>query len=549
MILVTLGTQKQDFSRLLQYIEDSKIKDEIIVQAGYTKFKSKKMKIFDFISYEEMSEYIEKADFVITHSGTGSVLSPLKKDKKVIVCARLSKYGEHVDDHQKQLVEIFKEEGYVLELTEDNKLDDLVKDLKKFKPKKYISNTENFIKKLDLEIKKKTNKQSPLIFLLVIGYIVLGIGLLIFRPQKEISYSENRYLNKINISLISKFNTGEFQNNIDNALPDQVILSETFKKIGNVINNTARKISLAMAFDYNKYGVEPYANELDLIKDTDYIVYRPYDFDQMLNSSKKSMNIIKSVATKYPNISVYVYKVNRDIDFMHQKKYDSEIIKLLDGKVGYSSFSKIKNYDDYMKYFYKSDHHWNNVGQYEGYKEIAKLLGIEDIIQIKSVDCLNGIQFRGSKARSVGDTKIMDDFCVNIYDIEDYEVTLSGNVFDIQGTREGYTLRNYPIVSDVSHYAQYYGYDYGELVYKFKDNTNKKNLLMFVDSFSNPINELIAANYYNTYVVDLRHYHELTGEEFNIHEYIKNNSIDEILVLGNANVFMYSEFFIDKEVK
>jgi len=154
MILVTLGTQKQDFSRLLKYIEDSKIKDEIIVQAGHTKFESKKMKMFDFIPYEEMDKYIKEADVVITHSGTGSVLTPLKNDKKVIVCARLSKYGEHVDDHQKQLVEIFASEGYVLELTEENSLDDLMKSLKTFKPKKYVSNTENFIAKLEEEINK-----------------------------------------------------------------------------------------------------------------------------------------------------------------------------------------------------------------------------------------------------------------------------------------------------------------------------------------------------------------------------------------------------------
>lgn len=154
MILVTLGTQKQDFSRLLDYIEKSKIKDEIVVQAGYTKFESKKMKIFDFISYEEMEKYIDQADYVITHSGTGSVLTPLKKGKKVIVCARLSKYGEHVDDHQKQLTEIFRDEGYVLELTEENTLDDLVKELKEFKQKKYISNTDNFINKLKEEIDK-----------------------------------------------------------------------------------------------------------------------------------------------------------------------------------------------------------------------------------------------------------------------------------------------------------------------------------------------------------------------------------------------------------
>lgn len=175
MILVTLGTQKQDFSRLLQYIEDSKIKDEIIVQAGHTKFKSKKMKIFDFIPYEEMEEYIEKADCVITHSGTGSVLTPLKKDKKVIVCARLSKYGEHVDDHQKQLVEVFKEEGYVLELTEENKLDDLMKEIKKFKPKKYVSNTDNFKKRLNKEIKKKDDnkRNNKKLILLLIGIFFL----------------------------------------------------------------------------------------------------------------------------------------------------------------------------------------------------------------------------------------------------------------------------------------------------------------------------------------------------------------------------------------
>ena len=152
MILVTLGTQKEPFTRLLDYIEKSKIKDEIIVQAGYTKFDSKKMKIFDFISYDEMEEYINKCDVVITHAGTGSVLTPLKKGKKVIICPRLAKYHEHVDDHQVELAEVFSEEGYVLELNEDNNLDDLMKKLKKFKPKEYVSNTDNFIEKLQKEI-------------------------------------------------------------------------------------------------------------------------------------------------------------------------------------------------------------------------------------------------------------------------------------------------------------------------------------------------------------------------------------------------------------
>ena len=79
MILVTLGTQQQQFTRLLDYIENSKIKDEIIVQAGHTKYNSMKMKIFDFIDYDKMNEYVETADLIITHGGTGSITGPLKK--------------------------------------------------------------------------------------------------------------------------------------------------------------------------------------------------------------------------------------------------------------------------------------------------------------------------------------------------------------------------------------------------------------------------------------------------------------------------------------
>ena len=154
MILVTLGTQKQSFSRLLEYIEKSHIKDEIIVQAGCTEFKSKKMKIFDFISYDEMEEYVDRCDLIITHAGTGSIVGPLKKDKKVIACARLSKYKEHVDDHQLQLVEVFKEAGYILELNEDIKLDDVYKNINEFKPQKFVSNKDNFIDKMKKEIEK-----------------------------------------------------------------------------------------------------------------------------------------------------------------------------------------------------------------------------------------------------------------------------------------------------------------------------------------------------------------------------------------------------------
>ena len=149
MILVTLGTQDQKFYRLLDAIEKSNIKDKIIVQAGGSAdYKSNKMEIFRFIDMDKMKELIKEADIVITHGGTGSIITPLEMGKKVIACPRLSKYKEHINDHQKEVTSVLKEEGCILEFNDGDNLDDLLNEIKTFKPKKYISNTNNFIKNL-----------------------------------------------------------------------------------------------------------------------------------------------------------------------------------------------------------------------------------------------------------------------------------------------------------------------------------------------------------------------------------------------------------------
>ena len=155
MILVTLGTQKQKFYRLLEAVEKLNTNEEIVVQAGGSAdYKSDKMKIFDFISYDEMQNYIDKADLIITHGGTGSIIMPLQKGKKVIACPRLEKYEEHINDHQKEIVDVFALEGHILKFDDGDNLQDVYEKAKSFKPIPYKSNTENFIEKLIQTIEK-----------------------------------------------------------------------------------------------------------------------------------------------------------------------------------------------------------------------------------------------------------------------------------------------------------------------------------------------------------------------------------------------------------
>lgn len=150
MILVTLGTQDKSFKRLLEaiqkQIDNGKIKDKVVVQAGLTKFQSKDMEIFDFIPVSKFDDLINSCDILITHGGVGSIITGLKHNKKVIAAARLKKYKEHTNDHQLQIIDNFSKSGYILPLNDFDELDKVLVKAKKFKPKEYKSNTENFIK-------------------------------------------------------------------------------------------------------------------------------------------------------------------------------------------------------------------------------------------------------------------------------------------------------------------------------------------------------------------------------------------------------------------
>ncbi len=153
MILVTLGTQDKKFNRLLdaiqKQIDNGIIKEKVVVQAGYSAdYKSKDMEIFDLIPVDDFDNLMKECDLLITHGGVGSIISGLKNEKKVIAAARLQKYGEHTNDHQLQIIDNFSKSGYILALDDFDKLDEVLKKIKTFKPKKYKSNNKEFVDKI-----------------------------------------------------------------------------------------------------------------------------------------------------------------------------------------------------------------------------------------------------------------------------------------------------------------------------------------------------------------------------------------------------------------
>lgn len=153
MIFVILGTQDKPFTRLLELIDkniNEKIIDEqVIVQAGYTKYKSKNMVIFDLLSQNEFNSYIKNSRLIITHGGVGSILAALKENKPIIAVPRLSKYGEHIDDHQLEIIKLFSRSGYLLPLYNFDLFKNIFCSVNDFIPKLYESNQLNFLSQLE----------------------------------------------------------------------------------------------------------------------------------------------------------------------------------------------------------------------------------------------------------------------------------------------------------------------------------------------------------------------------------------------------------------
>ena len=152
MILVTLGTQDKPFVRLLKDIDNEiikgNIKEKVVVQAGYSmnKYQTKNMEMFDLIDRDDFNKLVNECSLLITHGGVGSILTGLKANKKVIACPRLSKYKEHINDHQVQIINEFDKAGYILSYCENDNLSNILKQVKDFKPQKYVSNSNNLIK-------------------------------------------------------------------------------------------------------------------------------------------------------------------------------------------------------------------------------------------------------------------------------------------------------------------------------------------------------------------------------------------------------------------
>jgi UDP-N-acetylglucosamine transferase subunit ALG13 len=120
VIFVTVGNATQRFPRLLQAIDELSgsgffDSQKVFVQTGHNAdVRLRHCEQQAFLAIDEFERRMQNAEIIICHGGCGTLLYAARSGKTPVVMPRRKKYGEHVNDHQLQLVNELAAQGRVV---------------------------------------------------------------------------------------------------------------------------------------------------------------------------------------------------------------------------------------------------------------------------------------------------------------------------------------------------------------------------------------------------------------------------------------------------
>lgn len=118
MILITVGTEKFPFNRLMQWIDNLIEQDiiqpeseEIIVQYGSCTVVPNQVTGHSVLKQTDFLSLVEKARIIIAHCGEGTIDFLALINKPFILVPRDYDFAEHVDNHQIELAQELTKSG------------------------------------------------------------------------------------------------------------------------------------------------------------------------------------------------------------------------------------------------------------------------------------------------------------------------------------------------------------------------------------------------------------------------------------------------------
>lgn len=387
-------------------------------------------------------------------------------------------------------------------------------------------------------MKEKFLKFIQICFIAGLALILFaGLGRALFAP-KDVNRYENRLANQMPEFSIASFLSADYQGGVEDSLSDQIHCAEFLKARYN-------KTESGIAFDILKgiFSKEPdrsYVYNGLLVRGGDALLYYPKTLtDKVKAALDTRAEEINAVVEENPDYEFLLWFIEKETDMNFESgnkpgHYDYFRAALNTEKLSVGA-DTVDSFEDYYRRFYKSDHHWNHVGSYEGYLEIADFLGAEGERMTAGEEFLIGTDMSGSKAAYTRSTGVwVEDMYGYRFDFPAMSISINGS------PGEDYGYQNSPWPYSLT-YGGYYGEDHGEIIIDTEQD-DRENILIIGDSYDNAILKLLASHYNRTHSVDLRYYEHFLGGEFVLSDYLEKYDIDKVLIIGSVNFYTSEDF-------
>jgi UDP-N-acetylglucosamine--N-acetylmuramyl-(pentapeptide) pyrophosphoryl-undecaprenol N-acetylglucosamine transferase len=116
LLFATVGATLP-FERLVRSVSDLKaagdIPERLIVQTGEGGSRPAGAEVVETLPFDEVQALLVRADIVVCHGGTGSLITALRQGCRTIAMPRLFELGEHYDNHQAEITQAFAARGLI----------------------------------------------------------------------------------------------------------------------------------------------------------------------------------------------------------------------------------------------------------------------------------------------------------------------------------------------------------------------------------------------------------------------------------------------------
>ncbi len=187
----------------------------------------------------------------------------------------------------------------------------------------------------------------------------------------------------------------------------------------------------------------------------------------------------------------------------------------------------VNTYDEIFSHrteylYFKSDHHWTQLGAYYAYRAFAESAGFSPTPLSDMTHEIINSSFNGSMYNFTGDERVKDF-------IDQVEVYYPTKPAAMTVTKHDGTVLTYnrTIIGESGNYQAFIAGDNPYTVINVPDNPQDLSILVIKDSYGNALVPFLTEHYGNIIVIDPRYC------DINIYDHFKDYGLTDILVTGN----------------